>query len=272
MATNALAVKLPDFWPEDVNIWFTQCDAQFRISKVTTKQTKFDYVIQKLDRDTVKRVRNLIASPPEADPYTAMKERLLACYKKSQYEELQEFHDVPPLGDRRPTELMDDLLTSIPSIVHAGEALPFIVFAFLHRLPDHLRSLVSAIEVKDDLRCLAEQADRLWTAAGGANVNSTDGHSSSVNALPVENLFIKDTDPAVHAVRQQGQGKGRGGWRYKQNQRRPSSAPHAVHLCYFHFAYGEKAWNCKGVCQEDTCKEACQKKKSGNGQAGGRRN
>ena len=58
MQNNALAVKLPDFWPEDVNIWFTQCDAQFCISKVTTKQTKFDYVIQKLDYDTVKRVRD----------------------------------------------------------------------------------------------------------------------------------------------------------------------------------------------------------------------
>ena len=67
MATNALAVKLPEFWPEDVNIWFTQCDTQFRISKITTEQTKFDYVIQKLDRDTVKRVRDLIANPPETD-------------------------------------------------------------------------------------------------------------------------------------------------------------------------------------------------------------
>ena len=101
MATNALAVKLPEFWPEDVNIWFTQ----FRISKITTEQTKFDYVIQKLDRDTVKRVRDLIANPPETDLYTTMKDRLLACYKKSQYEELQSFHDVPSLGDRRPTEL-----------------------------------------------------------------------------------------------------------------------------------------------------------------------
>ena len=53
MANNHLAVKLPEFWPEDVNIWFTQCDTQFHISKITAEQTKFDYVIQKLDRETM---------------------------------------------------------------------------------------------------------------------------------------------------------------------------------------------------------------------------
>ena len=268
MATNALAVKLPEFWPEDVNIWFTQCDAQFRISKITNEQTKFDYVIQKLDRDTVKRVRDLIANPPETDPYTTMKCRLLACYKKLQYEELQSFHDVPSLGDRRPTELMDDLLTLIPSINHNGDALPFIMFAFLHRLPDHLRSLVSAIEVKDDLRLLAEQADRLWTAAGGAHV--ADNHSPSVNALPSDDISCETAEPAVHAVRQQGRGGGRGGWRggwrSGQNQRR--SDKHAVHLCFKHYTFGKEAYNCEGVCREKNCNVECQKK-AGNGQAGG---
>ena len=263
MANNHLAVKLPEFWPEDVNIWFTQCDAQFRISKITAEQTKFDYVIQKLDRETVKRIRDLIASPPENEPYTAMKERLLACFKKSQYEELQAFHDVSPLGDRRPTELMDDLLTSIPSISHSGEALPFIIFAFLHRLPEQLRSLVAAIEVKDDLRLLAEQSDRLWTAAGGPTV------SHAYRSLPDDAEADDGGEPVVQAVRQ-GRGR-RGGWRGGQNYQKNFSGRHAVHLCYSHYTFGKDADRCKGVCNHNNCNVECEKK-TGNGQAGGRKN
>ena len=217
-SVQTVRCKLPDFWPSDISIWFKQCEAQFRLSKVVAQQTKFDYIIQKLDNDTVKRVRDLIECPPETEQYNKLRDRLLSCFKKSQYEQLQDFSNVPALGDRRPSELMDDLLSAIPSIPHTGEALPFISFAFLHRLPDSLRSLVLAMEIKHDPRVLAEQADRLWLAAGGAATYVACSSAPFVSSLPVDTsgaLPAELEQVSVSAVRQ-------------QNKRQPRQVPTQV--------------------------------------------
>ena len=45
-ATNllmAVAVKLPPFWPENIETWFVQAESQFRLKGVVVSQTKFDY-------------------------------------------------------------------------------------------------------------------------------------------------------------------------------------------------------------------------------------
>ena len=59
-----VAVKLPDFWPGNVNDWFCQCEAKFRVSRVESEQVKYDFVVQKLDNDTVSMVQDVLMNPP----------------------------------------------------------------------------------------------------------------------------------------------------------------------------------------------------------------
>ena len=39
---NNVAVKLPLFWPDNIETWFVQAKSQFRLRAVTITQTKFD--------------------------------------------------------------------------------------------------------------------------------------------------------------------------------------------------------------------------------------
>ena len=66
---NAVAVKLPDFWPADPTTWFHQAEAAFRRSNVTVSYTKYDHVLMKLPTDVVMSVRDLVNSmqPNTAD-------------------------------------------------------------------------------------------------------------------------------------------------------------------------------------------------------------
>ena len=258
---NPVSVKLPDFWAEDPRTWFCQAEAQFRISRVSSESLKFDYVIQKLPSDVIKRVRDLVNNPPEAGRYSVLKDRLLSMYKKSNYEELRDFSCVPALGDRRPSVLMDDLLCSIPSLDTSGAALPFVVYAFLSRLPDSLRSLVSSVKYEDSLQALAEQADRLWTASGGSSVYSAAQPVFVGHAVRPHDDDDSTPDLEVQAVLPRAADRSSG-------RQRPPPQQHR-HLCFPHRKYRAQAINCRHTC--DSCSASCSWV-PGNSQAAGRRN
>ena len=169
-ALIAAAVKLPDFWPHATEAWLLQIEAQFRISKVTVAQTKFDLAVQKLNEATVCRLLDLLASPGD-QPYEALKARLQQGFTKSTFQRLAEFEALPSLGDRRPTEMLDSILAALNGIVHDTASCPLVRFAFLKRLPKSIRAtLVSCDDL--ELRQLALKADETWST-----VESTPDHT-----------------------------------------------------------------------------------------------
>jgi hypothetical protein len=59
-----VAVRLPPFWPERTDIWFSQADAQFSLAGITSEITKFHYIVSQLDQRYAEEVDDLITSPP----------------------------------------------------------------------------------------------------------------------------------------------------------------------------------------------------------------
>ena len=45
---NTVSLKLPAFWPEEVEVWFAQTEAQFAIKRIMDSRTKFYYVVSVL--------------------------------------------------------------------------------------------------------------------------------------------------------------------------------------------------------------------------------
>ena len=42
---NNVAMKLPAFWPDAAEVWFTQADAQFVIKAMNVSNTKFYHAV-----------------------------------------------------------------------------------------------------------------------------------------------------------------------------------------------------------------------------------
>ena len=42
---NSVAVKLPPFWPDNIETWLIQSESQFHLKGVMVSQTKFDLVV-----------------------------------------------------------------------------------------------------------------------------------------------------------------------------------------------------------------------------------
>ena len=71
---NTVSVKVPAFWPDSVEAWFIQVEAQFALKGVTASSTKFYYCVSSFNRETANQVLDLIKSPPSPDPLQSFEE------------------------------------------------------------------------------------------------------------------------------------------------------------------------------------------------------
>ena len=115
-AINTVAVKLPDFWVKDPDLWFYQAECAFRRSRITTSHTMFEYVVMRLPEAVSVSVRALLlsVSPQTVDPYEQLKAALSASFGKTRWQRAFELLDHPEIGDRRPSRMMADMLALLP--------------------------------------------------------------------------------------------------------------------------------------------------------------
>ena len=157
-----VAVKLPDFWSDDPDLWFIHAESAFRNAQITQSRTKFDHVLQKLLQNIMVSVRGLIlsSSATSSTPYEDLKEKLVASYTLSRWQRVSKVIHHPALGDRCPTALMDAMLALLPEDEVPGS---LFLGLFLERLPVEMRDHLVAKDFKNPSE-MALHADKLWDA------------------------------------------------------------------------------------------------------------
>ena len=159
-------VKLPEFWPDNTDLWFARADAQFRLKKVTAEQTKFDHVITMLDSKTAAQVMDILVTPPDL-PYSVLKTRLTMTFALTTSEKASRILDMDGLGDRTPTQCLTIMLNWVPA-----EEGPGFLFReqFLRQLPVQVRTSLAQTtntgSSREDLRALADEADKYFRSMG----------------------------------------------------------------------------------------------------------
>ena len=76
LSADALSLKLPSLWTNDVETWFAQAEAQFALRDITNETTKFHHVVSVLSADVASKVSSILRSPPGHNPYTGLKKQL----------------------------------------------------------------------------------------------------------------------------------------------------------------------------------------------------
>ena len=152
--TNAVAIKLPTFWAQQPEVWFLQAEAQFHIRKIKDDTTKYYHVVPALDQETSGRVLDTLSAPPGDNKYTDLKQRLLTTFGLSKRERASKLLHLHPLGDRKPSELMDEMLSLL-----ADHGFCFLAEQlFLEQLPEDIRLQLSNDDFTNP-RALATKAD-----------------------------------------------------------------------------------------------------------------
>lgn len=231
--TATVAVKLPEFWKNDPDMWFAQAEAQFALANVTKDETRFYHIVAKVDQTVICHIADLVANPPATEKYKAVKERLIVRFSLSPQAKLERLLGSHDLGDLRPTHLLAKMHE-----LSAGLAVDenLLKMFFLQRLPPHIRGILSISD--GTVTKLAEMADKMadYSPTNVASVNqpvdSMDELKSQIAVLTAEIKRMK-TQPSRQ--------------RSRSASRSSTRAP-IGEVCWYHRQYGSNAHQCREPC------------------------
>ena len=144
MSADAVSLKLPSLWTNDVETWFAQAGAQFALRDITNETTKFHHV------DVASKVSSILRSPPGHNPYTALKKQLTCKYQLTEHERAAAISNIPALGDERPSQIMDRML----HLLGGCEGGILFRYHFISILPIYVKNTL-ALSTTTDLQQLA---------------------------------------------------------------------------------------------------------------------
>jgi hypothetical protein len=237
-------------------------ESRFRAKGVMEEWDGFDHTVAAISKEIVQLCFH--AHPDDDEPYTVLKEDLLQQHTLTKYQRIERLLAVGPLGSRRPSQLLAEMMELCPD---DEEASCFFIFFFLQRLPVWLRVQLEGDD-QDDIRRLATKVDRLF---------ALHGHKSGGAVAVVESQEDEDEAAEINMVQggrqrskgrcggqqggqrggqcdgQQGRG-GQGGQSGSQQQGgdggkalTPSeAAAAAAGICWNHWRFAENASHCKG--------------------------
>ena len=108
-------VKLLSFWTKDTCSWFTLAESTFNRSGIADPQLHFDLVLPALPEEVIQQLRGILHAVNDiADPYRALKIRLLDLFTPKPLDQCQKIINGGDLGNRRPSQLMEDMLALLP--------------------------------------------------------------------------------------------------------------------------------------------------------------
>ena len=239
-------VTLPQFWADRPRSWFATAEARFRLHGVNDEQSRFDLLTNALNKESIGKVIDLVENPHPFQPYTAIKERLLASLQLTDYQKIDALLEMPPLGGRKPSELLADMLELCP---RGNESNIFFTHFFLKRLPAELRIMLGEDDHQDP-RQLAVKADQLWAIHGGK--------AHTVAAVePAQVAAVNGGGHPNSRGRKQSskarQGAAADATGARQAAAKPDNAPSDLAqlqsgLCYYHWTFGERATKCRAPC------------------------
>jgi hypothetical protein len=245
-------IKLPPFWPARPRAWFTYIEGRFRLNNVVDDQWKFDLVLAALPADIVAQVLDIIEEAPEGDQYQFFKEQLLRSHQLSDYEKFDRLVKMEPMGGRKPSQLLHDMLEFCPKGME--KTLPFHYF-FTQRLPLALRTQLAEVKPGDP-RELAARADILWTAHSSSSIASVEAQEEPL-AIAAVSGGSRGRGGSQRGGQQRGGQRGaRGGARGASNAPATQAADPTPSdlarmssgLCFFHWTWAEKAKKCSPPC------------------------
>ncbi|XP_072934951.1 uncharacterized protein [Epargyreus clarus] len=250
-----MSLKIPQFSPDDPEIWFALLEGQFENLGITDDNTKYNHVITNIEVRHAKTVKDIIVRPPAINRYDKIKTELIHRLSASHEKKVRQLLTHEELGDRKPTQfhrhLQDVARPSVPE--------DFLRSIWSSRLPHSLQTGLAS-QPSYSLDELADLADRVQEMTSPASyqvaATSTSGPYNSCRGEIAElRKMMEQLSTKVDRLTGDSCGCKHRSRSHRLSSRSPSrsrfrsqSSYRRQPLCYYHWKYGEKANKCQTPC------------------------
>lgn len=244
---NRVAVKVPPFWPDHAEIWLAQVEAQFAVAGILSDVSKFNTVVAAIESNVLVQISDAILNPPENDKYGNLKKCIVERYCESEQKKTQKLLSEIDLGDKRPTQLLNELSTLSKDKVTKD----FLKSLWLQRLPAQVRAILQVSDAT--LTELAKLADKIMEVGDFQ-------HLAAVSSAPPTHNAKDDIDRRLDRIEQQinslfdntnktytRRSRSVSSRRGKVTEPATTNSTRAEY-CWYHRTFGEKATKCREPC------------------------
>ena len=152
---HSVAVQFPTFNRLAPSVWFHLADANFHLRGIKQSDTKYWYVVSKLDPDTLRKLSAFLDQTKGDDPYAEIRAILCKTYEPKLQQKLDAFLSANDLGNERPSEYALELRRYLAN----AKLEDLLKQVFVRSLPKHLANAVSGIQ-DTSFDALVEAANR----------------------------------------------------------------------------------------------------------------
>jgi hypothetical protein len=158
----AAKYKLPDFNPQNPELWFAASEVIFASNGVQSEQAKFAAMLQYLDSARLTNIQGIISNPADLTPYTNAKKILTNVYAESKEKKLNRLLG-GAIAEQRPSLMLQEI-QRISVSVGVGDT-ELVKQLWLQRLPPTTQAIL--VPHKDlDVAVLAPLADSIQGIQG----------------------------------------------------------------------------------------------------------
>jgi len=182
-------IRLPGFWRQAPQHWFTHADAMFANKRIRSDLTRVNHVLEALDEDGVKTISDLLGSSAS---YDEIRRRIISTYAVPQATRFRNIVQPGGMGDRTPSRLLRDMRDVYPEDMGDSALEQF----WRQKLPSAVRTVIAGMT--ESLDVLAERADRIMEACAGTEIST---FKATANQAPATSNPTVETDPtATHEI------------------------------------------------------------------------
>lgn len=238
---NKVSAKIPQFWPEKPNLWFSQVEAEFHLAGIVCDTTKYSYVIAALDQRTIGEIEDNIINPPVDQKYEKLKKDLISRFSASEEQRVRRLLSDEQLGDRRPSAFLRHLRSLAGSLKDDN----LLRQLWMRRLPNQVQAILAA-QADLSLDKIAELADKIMELpSASTNVYGIESSPSVLTTLVAQVEHLTKQVAALTSGHSQHRGRSRN---RSASRNRSSSKSEKPKMCWYHKKFDTKANRCIPPC------------------------
>lgn len=257
-------VKLPEFFTENVDLWFWQVEAAFSAADVRSDAKKYYAIIGQLPASVIVKLADFRTNPPATgNMYQSLKDKIIKEYADSEQTKITKLLEDMPLGDQKPSQLLAKMRNRAANTAVTDNLLRQL---WVRNLPETIRVILSTDDTTP-INTMAETADRVQEAMkngllqSNRNINSlqqtTTPLAQTPSAQPNQTSSgnqINDLSSIVATLTQEVK-------QLRMSQRRPrnnvanqgesskNNDKREFDFCWWHYVHRENAQKCKPPCK-----------------------